>query len=362
MPEAMMLHAAARIPLANPRAMLDKLCEHFVEHGTVTLSDAGGRIESPLGVALLETEGDALVLRAECPDEITLSIVKSALAEHVVMFAEDETLDFVWTGDHASDRSIPYFHEMTVVAARNVTPQMRRVTLTGADVAHFEHGGLHVRILIPPPGRDLVWPTMGHDGRTVWPKGEDELTSRIYTIRQIDKARGVIEIDVVLHGDNHTPGAAWAMRAQAGDAIGIMGPGGGDLPEADHYLLVGDETALPAIARIADALTPDKRATILLEVSDPSEQQDISSRAEIDVRWLHRNGREVGTTTSLAEAVRAFEGPDLDNTFVLVGCEHAAAKAIRSFLRKERGMSKQTHLVAAYWRRGHEGSRAGTDE
>jgi NADPH-dependent ferric siderophore reductase len=353
MPEAMMLTASARIPLADPKAMLGKLCEHFVEHGTVTVSEAGGRIESLFGIAVLETDSEALILKAECPDNVTLSMVKSALAEHIVMFADDEGHSFTWTGDHAGDPTIPYFHEMTIVGTRNVTQQMRRVTLAAPDASRLARGGLHVRILIPPRGREPIWPTMGHDGRVVWPKGENALTNRVYTIRRIDEERGQIDVDVVLHGDNHTPGASWAVRAAVGDRVGVMGPGGGELPEAGHYLLVGDETALPVIARIAEALPSDTRATVILEVADPSEEQPITSQAAIDLRWLHRNGQEPGTTTALIEAVQSLEWRTLSDVFVLAGCEHASAKAIRSYLREDRAMSKATHLVAAYWRRGH---------
>ncbi|CAH1650884.1 Fe(3+)-hydroxamate ABC transporter permease FhuB [Hyphomicrobiales bacterium] len=78
------------------------------------------------------------------------------------------------------------------------------------------------------------------------------LARRVYTIRAIDHARKELAIDVVLHDDS--VGSNWARNAEPGDRAGLLGPGGGDVIPADWYLLCGDETALPAIARIAAEL------------------------------------------------------------------------------------------------------------
>lgn len=351
MSETSILIASARVLLSDPNTVLEKMCEHFVEHGTVTMTERGGRIESPFGCAVLEADAGALSLRAESPDEASLFIVKSSLAEHIFMFAENETPEFVWTGDNAASAEIPYFREMVVRGSRQIALNMRRVTLAG-DVAHFAKGGLHARVVIPPKGRAPVWPTAGADGRVTWPKGEDELAARVYTIRAIDEARGELDLDVVLHGSS--AGSIWAQTAQPGDVVGLMGPGGGEVVQAATYVLAGDETALPVIARMAEELPPEARVTILLEAAGPDEELPISSRAHIDLRWLHRDGAAPGTTDLLERAMRALEWPDDAPPYVLVGCEHKAAKAIRAHLRKERGLARENHLVAAYWRRGYQ--------
>lgn len=353
MTETPMLIATARIALSEPRGMLDKLNAHFVEHGTVTKTQTGSRLDGPFGAVLIEEEPGALGIRVECPSEGYLFVVKSSVAEHLIEFAEGETLAIAWSGDRAAAAEIPYFRAMTVRRARNITPGMRRITLAGSDIAHFEAGGLHVRVLIPPKGREPRWPTAGVDGRIVWPEGEDDLAARVYTIRSLDRARGELDIDVVLHDDS--AGSVWARTAQDGDPVGLMGPGGGEIVPADWYLLCGDETALPAIARIAEGLPASARATVLLEVADAGEEQPILSAARLDLRWLHRNGAQPGTTDLLETAVRAAEWPAEGAPYVLAGCEQKAARAIRSYVRKERGLTRERHLVAAYWRRGHEG-------
>ena len=355
--------AETRISLPNPRAILDKLCAHFTEHGTVTRSDNGGRIENQFGFAALELEPGALHVRAGGVDDTALYVVKSAIADHLVMFANEDVPSFVWSGEATA--AIPFFREMVVVGSHLVTPGMRRVTLRGDD-AHFDNGqGLHVRVLIPPAGRTPMWPHAAPDGRTIWPKGEDALICRVYTVRSIDMQAGALDIDVVQHEDSHVPapGSNWAAGAMAGERVGLMGPGGGMLSPADWYLFAGDETALPVIARMVESLSADQRAIVLIEVANAGEEQPIALPPQVELTWLHRDGAAPGSTSLLEDAIRALYWPPAEGRGVaLIGCEHGAARAIRSLLRKERGMDKKDCQVAAYWRRGASGDRVDEQE
>ncbi len=344
----------ARVTLEQPLAMLEKLCAHFSDHGTVTRTDQTGRIDGPPGCAELRAEAEMLHITITSPNDAGLFMIKTALADHIFAFAAPQAPELIWAGDAASDSTIPYFRSMTVQSARSLTPRMRRVTLAG-DAAHFVTGGLHVRLLIPPAGRVPCWPSVSPQGRLVWPTGDDQLTARIYTVRQLDVAAGLVDLDIVLHDGAHTPGSHWAQTTRPGDVVGLMGPGGGVLPPARHYLLAGDETALPAIARMAAELPAEASAEIFLEVADGGEQQPIASKARLDLHWLLRDGAEAGTTTLLADAIRQVPLPnDLEQAdfFVWVAGEHNAARAIRRYLRQERGLDRTRHMVAAYWRRG----------
>lgn len=362
------LVAEARVKLADPQAMAQRLCAHFVEHATVTRTDRGGVIESSFGRAVLRAEAAHLHLRAEATDDALLYVVRNALAEHLAMFAGDDLPSFAWSGEAGAQRTIPFFREMRVLGTRQVTPRMRRVTLAGGDVAAFEDGaGLHVRLLIPPKGRTPVWPSAAPDGRTLWPKGKDALIRRVYTVRRVDRAAGSIDIDMVLHEDDRAeshsaPGSAWAARAQPGDPVGVMGPGGNRPPEADWYVLAGDETALPVIARIAESLPAGCRVHAFIEVADAAEEQPILSRADLRLSWLHREGAPAGSTDLLERALRAMDWPTEGNGHVLAGCEHRAARAIRAFLAGERGMAKKDVHVAAYWRLGRGGDTAAEEQ
>ncbi|MGE7471791.1 DUF2218 domain-containing protein [Bosea sp. NPDC003192] len=351
MPDDITLHASTRVALTDPAGMLDRLCDHFVDHGTVTREVGNARLDGTFGAVQLTLEANALAIAVTSPSESYLFVVKSSIAEHLVEFADGESIALHWQGDAVGETRIPYFREVVVRGARDITPAMRRVTVACDDPGHFTSGGLHVRVLIPPRGREPVWPSVGPDSRVIWPDGEDALAKRTYTIRAIDHARGELDIDVVLHDDS--PGSLWAREAKAGDRVGLLGPGGGDVISADWYLLCGDETALPAIARIAESLPSSARASIVIEVADAAERQEIASDASIQVTWLHRDGAPAGSTDLLPQAVRSIALPEQGSPFVFAGCEQAAARAIRKHLRGERQLPKDRHLVAAYWRRGH---------
>jgi NADPH-dependent ferric siderophore reductase len=353
------LRAEARIPLAGPFQMMEKLCDHFVEHGTVNRFEKSARLEFAYGVLSVEAHSDSLYVCAEGDDPTYLAYVKMSLAEHVLAFAADERPRITWSGDGAAGAPLPYFREMHVVSATNITPRMRRVKLRGLDIDRFAIGGLHVRLLIPPK-RGVVpkWPVTGEDGRPVWPTGEDRPVIRIYTIREIDVAKGEIDIDFVLHEGDETPGSSWARQAAPGDIIGVMGPGGGETPVADWYLFAGDETAIPAISRILAELPAGCKATVLLEIADESEELALHSAATLDVRWLHRNGAPAGTTSLIEDAIRSIGLPACEGRrFIWAGCEQKSCRCLKKLLRKEWKVPSSEHLVVAYWRAGHTGDQ-----
>lgn len=350
------LTASARVALAAPQAAMATLCARFSAFGEVKIEGCRGRIDTVFGTAHLRADACCLCLRAEGADETALAYVKLSLAEHLLRLSADERPRIVWSGDGAAGAPLPYFREMTVTAARRITPRMRRVTLAGQNLARFTRGGHHVRLLLPAAaGQSPVWPVTGEDGRPSWPAGAERPAARIYTIRRIDVAAGEVDIDFVLHEGDH-PGTRFAREARTGDRVGMTGPGGGPAPRADWLLLAGDETALPAIARMLEALPAGAHAVVRVEVADMEERQPLASAARLDIGWLPRHGAAPGTTMLLEDAVRAVRWPGGEtSTYAWAGCEHAAFRAIRAFLRTERGLAPKDHLAAAYWRRGATG-------
>jgi NADPH-dependent ferric siderophore reductase len=98
---------------------------------------------------------------------------------------------------------------------------------------------------------------------------------------------------------------------------------------------------------------------VRIEIADPAEEQPLTSAANIDLAWLHRGDAQPGMTTLLEDAVRNVAIPeDGRRGFVWAGCEHKAFRAIRKYLRGDRGLGRDQHLVAAYWRRGFEGDES----
>ena len=87
---------------------------------------------------------------------------------------------------------------------------------------------------------------------------EDDVAAELLRARAVDIERQELWIDFLQHPAPgiRTPGADFARDAKPGDRAALLGPGGGSLPAAQSILLAGDESALPAIARIAAEVPP----------------------------------------------------------------------------------------------------------
>jgi len=246
---------------------------------------------------------------------------------------------------------------LTVVAVAEVTPSVRRVTLSGTPAA-VAAAGPTVNLLVPRVGDAAPrWPHVARDGRIVWPEGSHGLSLRSYTARRQDPVAGTVDIDFVLHGDG--PAAGWAAAAAPGALLGVAGAGAlGERP-AGYLLLAGDETALPAISRILAAAPPTTGGLALIEVADAAEEQPLATPAGITVRWLHRGGIAPGESTLLADAVAALDRPEGDDVFVWVAAESGVVRTVRADLRGRWGLGRAQHHAIGYWRRGRAMAPAG---
>tara|TARA_R110002020_G_scaffold16823_2_gene59315 strand:+ start:8063 stop:9124 length:1062 start_codon:yes stop_codon:yes gene_type:complete len=337
--------------LADAVFMLDEICEHFVEHSDVERAGNRAWLKSDEGSADIRAEEGRLLIELTCPSPETLQMTRTMLAEHLFYFAGDDPFELAWAAP-APRGTLPNLREATVVSTEQVTPRMQRVTFACADVGAFLGGDIHVRLLVPPKGRAPVWPGTREDGRVDWPTGEDELLVRVYTIRTVDAARGELSIDFFQHPAPGvaTPGADFALEAKPGDLVALIGPGGGDVPQAASILLIGDEAALPAIARIAAEAAPGTYLTAIIEVETEAEQQPLPSQGTLDVHWLHRetyaaDGRDALVKAGI-EAIRTIT----EDTFVWVACEKADTRRLRKQL-KSQGHDRKRTYAAYYWER-----------
>ncbi|MFT3944079.1 MAG: siderophore-interacting protein [Ancrocorticia sp.] len=252
--------------------------------------------------------------------------------------------------------------ELEVLRVADVTPGMRRVTLTGHQLAaHTTPDGLEqkafastgfdddVRLIFPYPGEtEPVLPII-KDGGITFPK-ERKLLAKVYTVRSYDPERRELEIDFVKHGIGIA--TTWAYRAQPGDHIHVFGPAvSSGLPEnADWLVVAGDDTAIPAIARLLEELPADARAQVFIEVAEEAHRQELRELEGVNVTWLARNGAEPGTTTLLLDAVRQatwWEG----DAFAWIAGEQATVRDLRRHLIEERGLDKRRIDFTGYWKR-----------
>ncbi|TNC46806.1 siderophore-interacting protein [Mumia zhuanghuii] len=251
-----------------------------------------------------------------------------------------------------------------VVSSERLTPLMQRVVFSSHQFVEFarKFGGFadsYVKLVFLPEGFDYPDPLDLDFVKDTYPP-EAQPTIRTYTLRAIDLEHGRITIDFVLHGDSGVAGP-WAASAQPGDTLHLTGPGGAYAPDpvAPWHLVAGDEAALPAIQATLEAMPAGARVHAYVEVDGPDDEQPVVSEAHVALTWLHRRGAAPGSTTLIADAVRADEWPPGDPQVFIHG-EAGLLKQLRSYLLNERGVPRERLSLSGYWRKGatEEGFRA----
>ena len=183
---------------------------------------------------------------------------------------------------------------------------------------------------------------------------------RTYTVRAYDAENAELTVDVVTHGDEGLAGP-WAAAAQPGDEIMFYGPGGGYAPatDADWHLMVGDESALPAIANALERLPAGALVHVFLEVADAGEEQPLPSAGSVTLTWVHRDTAAGPRGDALVSAVRSATLP-AGRVDAFVHGEAGFVKELRHHLRFERDVPREGLSVSGYWRYGRddEGWRA----
>lgn len=256
-----------------------------------------------------------------------------------------------------------------VVRTERLSASMVRVVVGGDGMSAFapsEHADSYVKLVFLPDSAGSARPLLD-DGRVdldaitgALPSG-DQLRRRSYTVRAFDAATRQLTLDVVVHGDEGLAGP-WAAHAVPGDEVLLVGPGGDYSPDlsADHHLLVGDASALPAIAVALEQLAasaPGAHGTAVLEVHGPDDEVTLTAPAGVTVRWVHQGIGVAGL--GLVEAVRDLPWPD-GHVHAFVHGEAGAVKELRHLLRVERGLPRAQLSISGYWRLGadDEGWRA----
>lgn len=242
----------------------------------------------------------------------------------------------------------------SVVAVEDVHPHLRLITFGGGDLATFVPNGpdAFVYVLLPPPGRTELTIDQSFSWEAVPDMPADERpVGAYYTVRRWRPDAGELDALFVLHGDTG-PASAWAGRAAVGDPVALWGPRTSWDPPADtdHYLLVADETGLPAVAGVLDLLPATASIQVVAEVASAEERQELPDHPGASVTWLHRDGAEAGTATDLlVDAVRSLEWRG-EHPYVFGGGESRALTKVRRFVRDEKGCPREAVSLVAYWR------------
>lgn len=241
--------------------------------------------------------------------------------------------------------------EAEVVRTAMVGAGLLRVTLGGPGTEGFEAHAPdeHVKLIFPDPDGSLRLPER-NGAMLRWPR--PALATRQYTVRRYDPGTGEIDIDVALHAGGLA--SEWASGARPGAVMHIAGPPGGLIvpPSYDCYLLAGDITALPAIARRLEELPGSAKGWAFVEVTDAAEEIELPAPEGFEVRWLHRGDLPPGTGDALVRAVTAVSVPKGERAYVWVAGEAGLIKPLRRWVRDELGLEKADHDITGYWKRG----------
>ncbi|MBF0863061.1 siderophore-interacting protein [Gluconobacter kanchanaburiensis] len=221
---------------------------------------------------------------------------------------------------------------LKVDSVQNLTPHVIRVTLTGPDLEGFVSSSPddHIKIFIP----DL-------DGTP---------TRRDYTPRRYDPLTGTLLLDFVKHDGG--PAAAWACSVKPGDHLQIAGPRGSQVitGQIDQWLLIGDETALPAIGRRIEELPAGASVTSVVAIPGGADEQVFVTAAHHAAHWIYRSPEQANQADSLIAMLERIEIRDC--TFVWIAAEANVAKALRRYLLEEREITPQWIKAAGYWIKG----------
>ncbi|MFJ4823574.1 siderophore-interacting protein [Streptomyces bacillaris] len=258
-----------------------------------------------------------------------------------------------------------------VVDVERVTPRTARVGFTADELPGLleDRPDQQLKLCLPRAGQtvprlperaaDDPYGMRWYEAYLAIPEAERPWM-RSFTVRSYDRERNVMAVDFVLHGDGG-PAARWGAAARPGDVLGMVGPSSlyaRPLPAARRMLLAGDETALPAIATVLEALPAGTSALVYAEVADAAEERELPPAAGgAEVRWVHRD-----RGGSLVAAVRGA-GADLDGVDAAwVAGEASAVRDLRRHLVGERQLPKAAVEFSGYWRRALTQDDAPTEE
>jgi NADPH-dependent ferric siderophore reductase len=250
-------------------------------------------------------------------------------------------------------RRRPRFLPVEVVSVRRLASRLVAVALGGEALADFriEAPTQHIKMLFPAAGENtVVVPEFGPDG-LVWPEGQPRPFVRTYTPRRVDAAAGTLDVELVVHGAG--PASAWAERAAPGDRLVVAGPGGRLALGLDDgpWVIAGDESAIPAIGTLLEALPPGAEAEVYIEAEDEGDEIGIDGPVAAKVTWLHRGGVSAPGALLHDAVVTATISA---GTKVWVACEAKAVRGIRRALLEAGRVDVGSLVTRGYWRAGEE--------
>ena len=235
---------------------------------------------------------------------------------------------------------------MAVQRVEWLTPHMAAVTFTGPELEglRVDLPAASVRLLIPSVGADLVIPLW--NGNEFLLPDDSRPVIRTFTPRHV--GGDTLELDIVKHDGGAI--SDWLGVAAPGDPAAVSGPGRGYAIDegASGFLLAGDESALPAICQLLEALPAETPVQVIIEVAHPDARLPLPHHPQATVDW-----RDLATGVAPGDALLpALQAAPLEpGTRVWVAGEAAAMHRVRRHLFAERQLARDQATVRGYWKR-----------
>lgn len=250
-------------------------------------------------------------------------------------------------------RQIPVVRAAEVKRVQWLTPRMRRVVFAGQQLSGFDSPGFddHVKLFLPAAGEARPnLPTVGPSG-IIFPEGRRRPIMRDFTPRSFNNKTGELVIDFAIHASG--PATDWASSASPGMQVGIGGPRGSSIIPVDFdiHILIGDETALPAISRRLEELPASSRSIVVVEVDGPAGELELAGNSASTLYWVHRRATGSGPSDGLLSVLRMQDLP-LRDSFTWIACESSAAKDLRNHMIRVCGARPDAVKASGYWRSG----------
>ncbi len=250
-------------------------------------------------------------------------------------------------------REPPAFRRVLVTGVTPLTPRLVRVTVAGPELKGLaiEAPAASVRLLLPAAGsHQLLMPTW-NGNEFLMPDG-NRATIRTLTPLRLDAQAHRLDLEIVVHEGGTA--STWALAAAEGDEVALSGPGRGYTvaDDAAGFLLVGDESAIPAIGQVLEALPPDKTVRVVVEVADPAARLDLPTQPKAAVEWLDL---PAGAPPGDAMVAAVTAADITEGTRIWAAGEAAAVQRIRRHVLDERAVPRSDTWIRGYWKHGRTG-------
>lgn len=221
---------------------------------------------------------------------------------------------------------------LSVAVIESVTVNVKRVTFTGnlADYSIADKSGYIKLLLSDEQGNDY---------------------KRSFTIRDFCPNKQHLIIDFIVHTDGG-PASKWLNSAKVGDTVEVVGPGAKKLVDfnADWFFLVGDLTALPAIAVNLEMLPAHSQGYAIIEVRHEDDCQSITHPDGVTVEWVVNSDNSKSAELVLNKVKTKEWLPG--SPYVWVASEFESMRALRYYFKNEKAVSRDFIYASSYWKIG----------